>query len=65
MYDFMYCMQRDCKTCKRFKECDLNDVEEKNKDSNKRIKQKRERSSNKRDTLSKSRRKLNVGKSRK
>ena len=26
MYDFMFCMQRDCKTCKRFKECELNDV---------------------------------------
>lgn len=64
MYDFMYCMQRDCKMCKRFKECDLNDVEEKNKDTNKRIKQKREKYFDVRDTLSKSRR-TNVGKSRK
>ena len=38
-----HCMKYDCKNCKRFKECELNDVKKKNKDSNKRAKQKRKK----------------------
>ena len=46
MYDFEYCMKVDCKSCKKKRECDVNEHSRKYKQINNSNKTKRKRSKN-------------------